>query len=179
MSDELAELKARISRLEAEREVQNVFTQYLYYLDVGYPDRLVGLFAADGVLDVVNFPPGSMADLHFEGPEKIATLYKPYGERGQFIRGGHHSANLTTNVAKDLASAELSAYFMTSGGASGSVQGGQYQLTFKPLAGHWKIATMRITSGWGWVAAGEPKGITEAVPVSKVARGGGPVVYEP
>ena len=129
MADELAELRARVSRLEAEREVQNVFTQYLYYLDVGYPDRLVALFASDGVLDVVNFPPGSMADLHFEGPEQIATLYKPYGERGQFIRGGHHSANITINVAKDLAAAELRAYFMTSGGGSGSV--GERQPTAK------------------------------------------------
>jgi len=179
MSDEIAELRARIARLEAEREVQNVFTQYFYYLDVGYPDQLVGLFAPDGVLDVVNFPPGTMNDLHFDGPAAIATLYKRYGERGQFIRGGHHSANLTINVAKDLQSADLSAFFMTSGGASGSVQGGQYQLTFRPVEGRWKIATMRITSGWGWVAAGEPKSITDPVPVSKVARGGGPVIYEP
>lgn len=95
MSDEIAELRAHIARLEAEREVQNVFTQYFYHLDVGYPDRLVGLFAPDGVLDVVNFPPGTMKDLHFEGPAAIATLYKPYGERGQFIRG--HRTKLVSN----------------------------------------------------------------------------------
>jgi hypothetical protein len=179
MSDQIAELANRIARLEAEREVQNVFTRYFYYLDVGYPDRLVGLFAPDGVLDVINFPPGSMDDLHFEGPENIATLYRPYGERGQFIRGGHHAANIAINVAKDLQSAELSAFFMTSSGASGSLQGGQYQLTFKPVDGRWKIATMRIISGWGWVAAGEPRAITDPVPASRAVRGGGPVIYEP
>ena len=46
----------------------STFNEYLYSLDVGYPAELVNeVFTADAVLEVINFPPGSMKDLRFNG----------------------------------------------------------------------------------------------------------------
>ena len=54
----------------------STFNEYLYYLDVGYPAELVNeVFTADAVLEVINFPPGSMKDLRFNGRDEIKPLY--------------------------------------------------------------------------------------------------------
>ena len=65
----LATVEARLARLEAKEAVLSTFNEYLYYLYVGYPAELVAeVFTADATLEVINFPPGSMQDLTFNGP---------------------------------------------------------------------------------------------------------------
>ena len=131
MSDELAELRARVARLEAERAVISTFNEYFYNMDIGYTEGILDVFMEDGLLEVVNFPPGTMEDLRFEGRAAMRELYGPHSSAEPTLSGGHHSANVQVNVAEDCSSAELSAYFMTSGG-HGGLGGGMYQGTFVP-----------------------------------------------
>jgi SnoaL-like domain len=173
----LAAAEGRLARLEAKEAVLSTFNQYLYLLDVGYPAEV---FTADAVLEVINFPPGSMADLLLTGHAEIKPLYDGHTRAAPAIQGGHHASNIAIDVALDGMSAELSAYFMTSTGAVGYVQGGQYQGVAVPDGGKWRFRSYRIISGWGWRVAGEHvRAVTEPLPAERAARGARPVVYTP
>ena len=151
MSDELQTLKVRVARLEAKEAVLSAFNRYLYSLDTGFGDEIVDCYTDDAILDVPNFPGAGGQDLHFEGRAEIEPLYEPYGKGPKGIRGGHHSANLAINVAHDLRTADVTAYFMTS--TPNGVQGGRYEGTMRHCPdGRWRWHRLAIISAWGWKA---------------------------
>ena len=171
-------LEARLARLEAKEAVMAAFNRYLYHLDVGYPAELVAeVFTADAVLEVINFPPGTMNDLLFTGRAEIQPLYDDHTRDAPAIQGGHHATNIAINVAPDCSSAELSAYFLTSTGSHGYVQGGQYQGEAVPDGDYWRFRRFRILSGWGWrVAKDALRPVTETLPADRAWRAGRPAV---
>jgi hypothetical protein len=79
-------------------------------------------------------------------------------------------------VADDAQSARLSAYFMTSTDAGGTLQGGQYQGEAVPQAdGVWRFRRYRILSGWGWRVDREAiSRITETLPAERAWQGARP-----
>jgi len=174
---ELEELRSRLARLEAKEEVLNTFNQYLYSMDTGHGDDIFTTFCADAILDVPNFPGAGGDDLHFEGIDAIRPLYKPYNREPR-IGGGHHSSNIAVNVHPDLARADLSAYFMTSG--AGGVQGGRYEGILRNEGqGRWCWERFIITSGWGFRAKDVTR-ISEPVPAEKFSPWNGrPALYQP
>jgi len=175
MSDDL---ERRLARLEAREAVLATFNSYLYFLDIGYPDELVQLFEPDAVLHLVNFPPGTMRDRDLHGHDEIARLYVDHTTHEPRIHGGHHSANVAVHVAPDGSSAELSAYFLTTGPGVAGAQGGQYQLRLRPDGARWRIREMNIISGWGWRPSAEASTrTTEPVPATTAWREGRPVVW--
>ncbi len=178
MSDiDLRAVVARLAVLEAKEAVRGVFNRYLYSLDVGYPDELVqGVFTADAVLEVVNFPPGTMQDLLLTGHDEILPLYTDHTRVAPAIQGGHHAANVAIEVAPDATTGWLSAYFLTAGGGGGYAQGGQYQGEAIPCDdGLWRFRRFRIISGWGWRVAKEAAtGTTDAIPAERAWWGGRP-----
>ena len=175
MSDELAALRARIARLEAKEAILSAFNRYLYCLDTGFGDDVIDCYTEDAVLDVPNFPGAGGDDLHFEGRAEIAPLYAPYAEGEPRIGGGHHSANIAVNVAPDLATAEVSAYFMTS--TANGVQGGRYEGVMRHEPdGEWRWQTLAITSAWGFQAT-EYQTVSEPVGLQYSPFGGRPVRY--
>ena len=177
MSDELQSLKARIARLEAKEAVLSAFNRYLYSLDTGFGDDILDCYTDDAVLDVPNFPGAGGDDLHFEGRAEIAPLYAPYGNSPKGIRGGHHSANIAINVASDLRSAEVTAYFMTN--TANGVQGGRYEGVMRPgTDGQWRWRTLAITSAWGWQAR-DFETISEPVGLEHSPFGGRHAAYTP
>ncbi len=177
----LAVVESRLARLEAKEAVLSTFNEYLYYLDVGYPDELVSaVFTADATLEVINFPPGTMADLTFTGHDAIRPLYTDHTVAAPAIQGGHHATNIAIDVAPDCSSAQLSAYFMTSTAAVGYLQGGQYQGEAVPDGDRWRFRTYRILSGWGWrVAKDAIRPVTDSIPAERAWRGARPAVYTP
>ena len=172
----LAATEARLARLEAKEAVLSTFNEYLYYLDVGYPAELVNeVFTADAVLEVINFPPGSMKDLRFNGRADIKPLYDDHTRAAPAVQGGHHASNIAVNVAPDLTSAQLSAYFMTSVNDAGWLQGGQYQGEAVPDGDKWRFRHYRIISGWGWrVDRDAITAVTAPVPAEQAWRGARP-----
>ena len=149
MSDELAALRARVERLESREACMSTFNEYLHYLDGGYVDDLLQVFAPGAELNVMNFPPGSGQNLHFQGRDEIRPLYA--GLRPGI--GRHHSANVTVDVAEDSSSAELSAYFITSGkfGFSGRL----YQAAMGSADARWEFQKITICSTWSWTVPTE------------------------
>lgn len=174
----LAATEARLARLEAKESVLATFNNYLYLMDVGYIGELVErVFTADTVLEVINFPPGTMKDLVFHGYSELKPFYAAQEGKGPGprIRGGHHTSNVSVRVAEDAMSAELSAYFMTSSEAGGYVQGGQYQGEAVPDGDVWRFSRYRILSGWGWgVDRSVVASRTEVLSAEKAWRGGRP-----
>ena len=169
--DELANLRARVARLEAKEACLSTFNEYLHYLDGDKLEELLGIFAPDATLDVIDFPPGTGKDLHFSGRSEIRPLYADH--RGG--SGRHHSANITVNVEGDAA--ELSSYFATSGPYGWG--GGVYQLTLRsyPDQQKWLIQQMRIVSTWGWrIRQEEPPYLANLLGQGAL-REGRPVVY--
>jgi hypothetical protein len=171
MSDELADLRARVARLEARESCVSTFNEYLHYLDGDYLDDLLGVFAPDAELIVVNFPPGSGENLHFDGRDEIRTLYAPH--KGGI--GRHHSANVTVVVADDAQSAELSAYFITSGPFG--FGGGLYQIELTAGDPRWQFQRMHIVSTWGWVVPTDAEPYLAEHLGEGALRGGKPIVY--
>jgi SnoaL-like domain len=173
---EIAELRAAVTRLEAKDHALAVFHRYLYSLDLDRADEVVSCFAPDGVLNVLNFPPGSGEDLRFTGPDAIRPLYDRHaGGVESTIRGGHHAANVSIAVSDDASSAQVSAYFATLG-THGRAQGGMYQLRVEHRAEGWRIAEMNIISGWGWKVS-DPIAVTEPVPAARAWRQGRPASF--
>ena len=88
MTDELAELRARVARLEAERAAISTFNEYLYNMDIGYTDAILDVFTEDALLEVINFPPGTMQDLELSsaGARPCASSTAPIPVRSPRFR---------------------------------------------------------------------------------------------
>lgn len=171
--EEFSALAARVARIEARDACMSTFHEYLHYLDGDFLEDLLQVYAPDAELKVMNFPPGSGEDLLFNGRDEIRELYAAHTAG----IGRHHSANNTVNVAKDLQSAELSAYFITSGAYG--FGGGVYQATLCPAPERWQFKKMRIVSTWGWELASEtPPFLSEHLGKGAL-REGKPIVYKP
>jgi len=181
LEQRIIDLESRIRVLEAENAVRNLLFEYLYYMDVGYADELLTqVFTADAVLDVINFPPGTMQDLHFDGRDQIAPLYVDHTRWEPSIRGGHHAANVSVSVAPDCSVAHVSACFMTSGAGRASLQGGMYQGeavfdTASAGRAKWRFRKFQILSGWGWMPDKDTSTkITDPVPAERAWWGARP-----
>ncbi len=143
-SDEIADLRKRVERIEAIEACRVRFNAYLYYLDAGHLDDLLGLFAGDARLDLQNFPPGSGGNLIYNGPDEIRGLYAAFVGEG----ARHHSANVSVVASEALDRVEVTAYFQTA--IEYTLTGGIYELQLQPRDGSWQITRMRISSTWGW-----------------------------
>ncbi|MGI9328798.1 MAG: nuclear transport factor 2 family protein [Pseudomonadales bacterium] len=176
MSEELAAIKHRLARLEAKEAILSAFNRYLYSLDTGFGDDILDCYTEDAVLEVPNFPGAAGQDLHFEGRSEIAPLYAPYAERESQIGGGHHSANVAINVANNLKTAQVSAYFMTS--TANGVQGGRYEGVMCVGADTvWRWHTLSIISAWGWTATNYET-VSQPVALSYSPMSGRHAAYE-
>jgi hypothetical protein len=144
MASELAGLRARVERCEAIETCRGRFNEYLYYLDGGHLDELIELFADDGRLELMNFPPGSGNDLHYDGSDEIRKLYAAFIGEG----ARHHSANVSIVLSETGDRAEVIAYFQTA--VEYALTGGIYELELQPVHTTWQITRMRISSTWGW-----------------------------
>jgi hypothetical protein len=144
MTSELADLRARVERCEAIEVCRSRFNEYLYYLDGGHLDELMDLFADDGRLELMNFPPGSGSDLDYDGRDEIRKLYAAFVGEG----ARHHSANVSIVLTETGDRAEVIAYFQTA--VEYALTGGIYELELQPRLSTWQITRMRISSTWGW-----------------------------
>ena len=142
--DALAELRRRVERIEAVEACRDRFNAYLYYLDGGHLEDLLGLFAGDARLELRNFPPGTGGDLRYTGRDEIRGLYAAFVGEG----ARHHSANVSVVPSDALDRVELTAYFHTT--LEYALTGGIYELQLRPGRGTWQISRMRISSTWGW-----------------------------
>jgi hypothetical protein len=142
--DELANLRARVERIEAVEACRGRFNAYLYYLDAGHLDDLLDLFADDARLELQNFPPGTGGNLHYTGPDEIRGLYAAFVGEG----ARHHSANVSVVPSEALDRVEMTAYFQTA--IEYTLTGGIYELQLQPRLDTWQISRMRISSTWGW-----------------------------
>lgn len=173
MASELDELKRRLDRLEAREACVSTFNEYLHYLDGDFVDELLQVFAPDAELNVIDFPPGAGKDLHFKGRAEIRPLY---AEHRSGI-GRHHSANVTVNPAPGAKSAELSAYFITSGPFA--FGGGIYQVELEAAPERWLFKRVNIVSTWGWRIEGDAKPYLAKALGTGAWRAGRPVRYRP
>ncbi len=142
--DEIEDLRTRVQRIEAIEACRARFNEYLYYLDAGHLEDLLGLFADDARLELQNFPPGSGGDLRYTGPDEIRGLYKAFVGEG----ARHHSANVSVVPSEALDRVELTAYFHTC--LEYALTGGIYEAQLQPRGEAWQIVRIRISSTWGW-----------------------------
>ena len=143
-ADELADLRVRVERCEAIDTCRNRFNEYLYFLDSGHLEELIGLFAEDARLELMNFPPGTGRNRQYAGLGEIRDLYAAFAGEG----ARHHSANVSVVVSKEGDRAELIAYFHTT--LEYALTGGIYELKLERVGDCWRITWMRISSTWGW-----------------------------
>ena len=172
MSKEIEELKARLDRLEAKEACLSRFNEYLYYMDSERLIEVLNVFAPDAELELVNFPPGSGQNIKIHGRAEIEPLYTSMTG----ITHRHHTTNVSVNVNKDCASADLSAYLFTV--VTHILTGGIYEAKFKNIKGDWFISHMRITSTWGWTVPGDMPPFLDEAFGSGTLREGRPVKYE-
>ncbi|MBW2447915.1 MAG: nuclear transport factor 2 family protein [Deltaproteobacteria bacterium] len=142
--DEIADLRGRVERIEAIEACRGRFNAYLYYLDAGHLEDLLGLFAADARLELQNFPPGSGGNLLYTGPDEIRGLYSAFVGEG----ARHHSANVSVVASEAADRVEVTAYFLTA--IEYTLTGGVYELQLQRRGEPWEISRMRISSTWGW-----------------------------
>jgi hypothetical protein len=142
--NEIADLRRRLERIEAIEACRGRFNAYLYYLDAGHLEDLIGLFADEAQLELRNFPPGTGGNLVYAGPDEIRGLYAAFVGEG----ARHHSANVSVVPSETLDQVEMTAYFHTS--LEYALTGGIYELRLDRQLTSWQISRMRISSTWGW-----------------------------
>ncbi len=141
--EELARLRNRVERMEALEACRGRFNEYLHYLDAGYLEDLLRLFADDARLELRNFPPGTGDNPDYNGPDEIRGLYAVFVGEG----ARHHSANVSVVPSDSFDRVEMAAYFLTT--LDYAFTGGIYELQFR-LQSTWQISRLRISSTWGW-----------------------------
>ena len=67
----VAELRRRLQLLEDERDIREVLSRYGFNADLGRADAWVGLFTADGVLDL---DPSIISPSHLGGAAELRTM---------------------------------------------------------------------------------------------------------
>ncbi len=168
--DEIADLRKRVLRIEAIEACRARFNDYLYYLDAGHLEDLLGVFAADARLELQNFPPGSGGNLLYTGPDEIRGLFTAFVGEG----ARHHSANVSVVPSEALDRVELTAYFHTV--LDYALTGGIYELQLQPRLGAWQIVRIRISSTWGWsVPHSDPPFLKDAFAAGTLRDGRPPV----
>ncbi|MGE2690914.1 nuclear transport factor 2 family protein [Mycolicibacterium pulveris] len=80
--DRLAELEARLSRVEDERAIERIIASYGPLVDAGEAEAAAALWAADGAYDVEGWPMRSRAD--------VAAMVASDAHRGLIDRGCAH-----------------------------------------------------------------------------------------
>lgn len=169
---ELADLLERVERIEAVEACRGRFNEYLYHLDAGHVEELVGLFADDALLELRNFPPGSGDNPTFTGADEIRGLYAAFAGEG----ARHHSANVSVVPGAGLDQVELIAYFHTV--LNHALTGGLYEMQLQCQHKTWHISRLRISSTWGWsVPHSDPPFLDESFSAGTL-RGGRPPAAE-
>jgi hypothetical protein len=165
---EVADLRRRLERIEAIEACRSRFNAYLYYLDGGHLEELLGLFAGDALLELMDFPPGTGGALRYRGAEEIRGLYAAFVGEG----ARHHSANVSVVASASLDRVELTAYFHTA--LEYGLTGGIYELQLRARDDVWEIARMRISSTWGWAVPHTDPPFLKAPFGAGTLRGGRP-----
>ncbi|MGE2723867.1 nuclear transport factor 2 family protein [Mycolicibacterium pulveris] len=80
--DRLAELEARLSRVEDERAIERIIASYGPLVDAGEAEGAAGLWAVDGAYDVEGWPMRSRAD--------VAAMVASDAHHGLIERGCAH-----------------------------------------------------------------------------------------
>lgn len=80
--DRLAQLEARLQRIEDERAIERIIASYGPLVDAGEADAAAALWAVDGVYDVEGWPMRSRAD--------VAAMVSSDAHRGLIERGCTH-----------------------------------------------------------------------------------------
>jgi hypothetical protein len=176
MSDELAELRDRITRLEAKEACISTFNEYLYFMDGEYLDDLINVFAEDAELQVMNYPMGSGENSTYNGRKEIRPLYAAFHNSHSNIKTRHHSANVTVNVHPGSLTADFSTYFITA--TAYDLNGGIYEGSLKQIEGKWFISYLRISITWGWLVPHEDQPFLDNAFGEGTLRKGRPVPYE-
>ncbi|MCP5060529.1 MAG: hypothetical protein GY937_27855 [bacterium] len=169
-SDEIEDLRKRVLRIEAIEACRARFNEYLYCLDAGHLEDLLGVFADDARLELQNFPPGSGDNLLYTGPDEIRGLFTAFAGEG----ARHHSANVSVVPSEALDRVEVTAYFHTV--LEYALTGGIYELQLQPRLKAWQIVRIRISSTWGWsVPHSDPPFLKNAFAAGTLRDGRPPV----
>lgn len=166
----LAKLSRQIGLLEDVAQLENLESMYGYYLATLEWDRLAGLFAEDGTIEI------ALRGVYV-GRKSVRRNLNLYGEQGldHGILHNHMQYQPVIHVAADgrTAKVRLRAFSMMGVfGKSGNWMGGVYENEFVKIDGVWKFARDHVMNsyfvpydlGWKDLAARPAPGITESNP---------------
>ena len=106
-------------------------------METGFGSDILDCYTQNAMLAVPNFPLANVIDWHYDGKDQLVPLSAVYGKDGPRISGGHHTANIAVNIASEIQSGEVSAYFMTT--TFDGIQGGLYEGVMLPETdGKWR-----------------------------------------
>lgn len=105
MTDRIAEIEARLSRLEDERAIRELISAYCYHADSGHDEDLLALFTTDGVM---SSKVAGEARAAVGADQILAQIADPSGHhRPDLYRHGLHllGENLVVEIDGDEATA--------------------------------------------------------------------------
>ena len=146
---EIAELKARLQRLEDERDIREVIARYGHFADLGFEDAYVDLFTEDGVYDIVTVMrkgAGYPGNIRFEGRAQLYDHIRDPRAHKQFEGRSLHFQDINATVTVNGDDAIADAYSMTvlkEGDETVVRTAGMNRWTFRRVEGRWKIVEKR------------------------------------
>lgn len=141
----LEDHEKQLKRSRDVQELQELHTNYAYWLCTREWEKIVDLFTDDAV-----------AILHkrgrFEGKEEITKIFKEVVQNNQGKgRDGHIALQPIINVDGDKATAQWLMYIMMldpKGGHENMWMHGLHEMEYVRINGTWKIQYMVFTSPW-------------------------------
>jgi len=135
---DLAELEARIRRLEDIEAIKRLKHRYFNSLDSLLWDELVDCFAEDGVID---YEP----DIRMEGKKDIVEHIKEKLHEHIGVHQGHNPEIQITSDTTATGKWELFVYAYLEEFKSGVRLGGYYHDEYVKEKGEWKIRSSKMT----------------------------------
>lgn len=131
MTDRIAQLEARLQRLEDEREIAQLIAAYGPLVDAGDADAVADLWEAEGVYDV--------DEVYLEGRDQLRSMVNSRGHQ-QFIKDGcaHFLGPTRITITGDTAIAIGHSLMVVR-------QDGQFVVR-RATANHWELR--RTEDGW-------------------------------
>lgn len=148
-ANKLHEIKARLQRLEDERDLRALIARYGHYADLGYEDAYVDQFTDDGIYDIVTVMrkgAGYVGNVRFEGREALYAHIRDPAAHKQFEGRSLHFQDINCVIHVDGDAATAESYSMTVLEEADQTivrSAGMNRWRFRRVDGRWRIAEKR------------------------------------
>jgi hypothetical protein len=144
MTDDIADLAARLRRLEDVDAIRSTWHAYMTAVDARLVEGYGNLFTSDAVVELRNLEPMMKGDGLYRGRDEIVERRKSSAfPPPSSASSGHYGTNLEVELIGPDEALAFSYFFSIT--LDSFISAGTYQQRLVRTGGRWQIAHLRVT----------------------------------